>query len=336
MIVFGLQAKATGVWVPNEVIASYVAEHPDKLIGWASVDPNEPDCVERLEHAVGTLGLRGLKLGPAYQHFDPTDRRHWPLFTTAQRLGIPIIWHQGTTFPSQARLRVSSPLALEDVAMEFPELRMIVAHLGHPWEEDLVALIRKAPNVYADISAVPLPAVALLAGDGNGVRVRGHPQAAAGLGLPVRDRGQRHRRPARDVNDIVEGAGLSTVSRRPSTRRSSTRTAKRLPGVGAEPREWHDHVMTIRRPSRPTKISPTMKHSTSSRPPAVLQPPLRLHRPSHQQTGPMKHLGDAGAGTAPPSHDDLAPAPPRPSWGHEWREDSASLQRGLRLIPSSR
>lgn len=153
VVVFGLQARATGVWVPNEVIAGYVHEHPDKLIGWASVDPNDADCVEALEHAVTDLGLRGLKLGPAYQHFDPADRQHWPLFEACQRLGIPIIWHQGTTFPSTARLRVSSPLALEDVAMEFPDLTMIVAHLGHPWEEDLVALIRKAPNMYADISA---------------------------------------------------------------------------------------------------------------------------------------------------------------------------------------
>jgi predicted TIM-barrel fold metal-dependent hydrolase len=153
VVVFGLWAPATGVCVPNELIASYVGEHPEKLVGWASVDPNDPDCVDQLEHAVGSLRLRGLKLGPAYQHFDPTDRRHWPLFASAQRLGIPILWHQGTTFPSRARLRVSSPLALEDVAMDFPDLRMIVAHLGHPWEEDLVALIRKSPNVYADVSA---------------------------------------------------------------------------------------------------------------------------------------------------------------------------------------
>jgi predicted TIM-barrel fold metal-dependent hydrolase len=154
VVVFGLQAKATGVWVPNELVAEYVARDPSKLIGWASVDPNEPDCVEQLDHAVRTLGLQGLKLGPAYQHFDPTDRRHWPLFDRAQELGIPIMWHQGTTFPSLARLRWASPLLLEDVAMDFPDLRMIIAHLGHPWEEDVVALIRKAPNVYADISAV--------------------------------------------------------------------------------------------------------------------------------------------------------------------------------------
>ena len=154
VVVFGLQARASGVWVPNELIAEYVAGHPDKLVGWASVDPNEADCVEQLEHAVTSLGLRGLKLGPAYQHFDPTDRHHWPLFAKAEVLGIPIMWHQGATFPSHARLKWASPIQLEDVAMDFPDLRMIIAHLGHPWEEDVVALIRKAPNVYADISAV--------------------------------------------------------------------------------------------------------------------------------------------------------------------------------------
>ena len=64
------------------------------------------------------------------------------------------MWHQGTTFPSKARLRWANPLQLEDIAMDFPDLRMIIAHLGHPWEEDMVALIRKCPNVYTDISAV--------------------------------------------------------------------------------------------------------------------------------------------------------------------------------------
>jgi uncharacterized protein len=154
VVVFGLQARATGLWVPNEVVAEYVRKHPDKLVGWCSVDPNEPDCVEQLEYCVTELGLKGLKVGPVYQHFDPTDRRHWPLFRKCVELNIPTIWHQGTTFPSAARLRWGTPLQLEDLAMELPDLTMIVAHLGHPWEEDLVALMRKTPNMYADISAV--------------------------------------------------------------------------------------------------------------------------------------------------------------------------------------
>jgi uncharacterized protein len=154
VIVFGLQARAAGIWVPNELIADYVRQHPAKLEGWASVDPNEPDCLEQLTHCVEALGLKGLKLGPVYQHFDPQDRKHWPLFKQCERLGLPILWHQGATFPSKARLKWGLPLQLEDIAMDFPDLKMIVAHLGHPWEEDLIVLLRKCPNLYTDISAL--------------------------------------------------------------------------------------------------------------------------------------------------------------------------------------
>lgn len=154
VVVFGMQAKASGMWVPNELIADYVRAHPEKLEGWASVDPTDPGCVEQLEYCVHTLGLCGLKLGPVYQHFNPQDRAYWPLFKTCQRLGLPIMWHQGTTFPSKARLAWGLPLQLEDIAMDFPDLKMIIAHLGHPWEVDTVVLIRKCPNVYSDISAV--------------------------------------------------------------------------------------------------------------------------------------------------------------------------------------
>ena len=154
VVVFGMQAEPTGIFVPNHLIAEYVATHPDKLIGWASVNPTAPHAIDQLTHCVEDLGLHGLKLGPTYQHFDPTDRAYWDFFRKCAAYGIPIIWHQGTTFPSRARLRWALPLQLEDIAMEFPELRMIIAHLGHPWEEDVVALIRKSLNMYADISAV--------------------------------------------------------------------------------------------------------------------------------------------------------------------------------------
>jgi len=154
VVVFGLQAKASGMWVPNEIIAEYAAAHPDKIEGWASVDPTDPACVEQLEQAVQSLKLKGLKLGPVYQHFDPQDRQYWSLFQKCREYGLPIMWHQGTTFPSAARLKWGLPLQLEDVAMAFPDLRMIIAHLGHPWETDVMVLIRKCPNVYTDISAV--------------------------------------------------------------------------------------------------------------------------------------------------------------------------------------
>lgn len=154
VIVFGLRAKATGYNAPNEIIAEYVRQHPDKLEGWASIDPNDADCLEQLRYCVDELGLRGLKVGPVYQHFDPRDRAYWPLFAECERRDLPVMIHMGTTYPSKARLEFAKPLLLEQLIMAHPGLRMIVAHLGHPWEEDTVALIRKSPRVYADISAL--------------------------------------------------------------------------------------------------------------------------------------------------------------------------------------
>jgi uncharacterized protein len=154
VVVFGLKAPRAGIDVPNEVVAEYAAAHRDRVVGWASVDPNDQDCVGQLEYAARELGLRGLKLGPVYQHFDPTDHRHFPLWAKAVELGIPTIWHQGTTFPRDAPLKWANPIQLEEIALAFPQLVMIVAHLGHPWETETVVTIRKQPNMYADVSAI--------------------------------------------------------------------------------------------------------------------------------------------------------------------------------------
>jgi len=153
VVVFGLAARPVGIDVPNDVIAAYVNEHPEKLEGWASVNPAEPDALDELQRCVEDLGLRGVKLGPVYQHWDPRDRQYWPFFERCNAYGLPLLFHQGTTFPSRARLEWGKPLQLEPLAMAFPDMRMIIAHMGHPWEDDVIALIRKAPNVWADISA---------------------------------------------------------------------------------------------------------------------------------------------------------------------------------------
>ena len=97
---FGLQAKAVGVWVPNEVIADYVKQHPEKLEGWASVDPTQPDHMEQLDYCVNELGLKGLKLGPVYQHFDPQDRKYWPLFKSARSSGCRSCGTRARPFPA--------------------------------------------------------------------------------------------------------------------------------------------------------------------------------------------------------------------------------------------
>lgn len=154
VIVFAIQAPFTGIRVPQELISQFVKQHADRFVGWCSVDPNDPDCVDQLTYCVNDLGLRGLKLGPVYQNFDPQDPRHLPLFKQAEKLGIPVNWHQGTSFVRPGPLKYSNPIALEDIAVACPDLRMVISHMGHPWETECIVLIRKHPNLYADTSAL--------------------------------------------------------------------------------------------------------------------------------------------------------------------------------------
>ncbi len=153
-IVFGLHAKHVGLFVPNDFIADYVSQNPHKLLGFASVDPNDKNYLEELQRSIEDLKLCGLKIGPTYQNYHPMDDRMHPIYEYCQRNLLPIMIHQGTTFPRKARLKYADPLQLEDVALAYPDLKMIIAHLGHPWIAETIVLIRKHPNLYTDLSAL--------------------------------------------------------------------------------------------------------------------------------------------------------------------------------------
>jgi uncharacterized protein len=153
-IVLGFRARHVGVLVPNEYVASYVGRHPEKLIGFCSVDPHDADAVEQLDHAVTRLGLRGLKVGPIYQNIHPQDERFLALMARAEALGVPVLIHQGTTFCSNVSLELANPILLQPIALKFPKLRMLIAHMGHPWIAETLVLIRKHPHFYSDISAL--------------------------------------------------------------------------------------------------------------------------------------------------------------------------------------
>lgn len=154
VVVLGIVAPYSGINVSQEVIRDFVQAHPEKYVGWCSVDPNDPDCIDQLVHYVQDWGMRGLKVGPIYQNWNPQVKQHWSLFKKAEQLGIPVNIHQGTSFVRPGPLKYANPILLEDIALACPELRMIVSHLGHPWEAECVALIRKHPNLYANVSAL--------------------------------------------------------------------------------------------------------------------------------------------------------------------------------------
>ena len=153
VIVFGLRAHHSGLRVPNEYIAAYAASHPQKVIGFGAIDPAVDPIDETLDEIV-RLKLRGVKLGPIYQNIHPADPRMMKVYQFCQAHQLPIMIHQGTTFVRTGPLKYALPILLEDIAVEFPELRMIIAHLGHPWIADTLVLIRKHPHLYSDISAL--------------------------------------------------------------------------------------------------------------------------------------------------------------------------------------
>ena len=153
-IVFGGKARLSGVWVDDRYVADYVAAHPDTLLGFLSVDPTQEGWQQEMIAGHRELGLRGIKLLPMYAGFRPDDERLDPLWRYAAEHGLPVLLHTGTTFVAQAPLECTLPRHLDVVATRFPTVKIILAHLGHPYEGECVAVIRKHPSVYADVSAL--------------------------------------------------------------------------------------------------------------------------------------------------------------------------------------
>jgi len=154
-IVFGLQARAAGMMVPNDEVAQFVHDLDRPAVGFMSVDPMTQGALAEIERCHSDLGLKGIKLGPIYQGTSPLHPNFLRVFALAERLELPVMIHQGAIFTNAGRLSDARPILLDDVAIAFPELRMVIAHLGHPWVHETVTVMRRHPNLYADTSALP-------------------------------------------------------------------------------------------------------------------------------------------------------------------------------------
>ena len=142
--------RAGGVIVSNEEVKKLVDMYPDRLIGFAGVDPRREDAAEVLEKAFTELEMKGLKLSPAMQYFMPGDPLMKPLYEICLRYNKPILFEAGMTWVKNSPSKYSNPLNFEDVAIEYPELRMCLGHFGWPWTRETAMLILKYPNLYAD------------------------------------------------------------------------------------------------------------------------------------------------------------------------------------------
>jgi uncharacterized protein len=153
-VVFGLRAAATGWLVSNDAVAEHVRRAPERLVFFASIDPAEPDFMEELHRSHQDLACQGVKLSPIYQGVHPLDKRYYEIYRYCQRHGLPVVTHMATTFASGTPLDYARPAYMDQVSVDFPDLKIVLAHLGHPWEGEAIAVIRKQPNVFADLSAL--------------------------------------------------------------------------------------------------------------------------------------------------------------------------------------
>lgn len=152
-VTFGLAASQAGVRTPNSFVAEFVAQLTTPTIAFASIDPLDADWREQLEEAI-TLGFQGVKLYPVLALFDPLAPNFNEFYQLVVANGLVVLWHMGATPSPIGRLSITQPLIVDEIARRHPSLVQILAHMGHPWQRDTNVVLRKNPNVFADVSGV--------------------------------------------------------------------------------------------------------------------------------------------------------------------------------------
>ncbi|MBI3273233.1 MAG: amidohydrolase [Planctomycetes bacterium] len=146
----------------NDWISAYCKDHRDRLIPVGSLHPaHVKDARAAVDRLLGDLGIRMVKIHPPHQLFYPNAYREGlgaleVLYRRCEEAAVPVMFHTGTSIFAGARVKYGDPIHLDDVAVDFPRLRMLLAHAGRPlWTETAVFLARRHPNVWLDLSSIP-------------------------------------------------------------------------------------------------------------------------------------------------------------------------------------
>ena len=146
--------------IPNEEVAEAAARNRDMMIAFASIDPHKGRMGARdARRLIAEHGVRGFKFHPTMQGFEPYDRMAWPLYEVIAEHGLPAIFHSGHSGigsgmrrGGRLRLADSNPMLLDDVAIDFPDMQIVVAHPSWPWQDEALSLCLHKPNVWIDLS----------------------------------------------------------------------------------------------------------------------------------------------------------------------------------------
>jgi uncharacterized protein len=160
-VVFTVDAETvTGrASAPNEEIAAAAAANDDVLIPFASVDPHRPNAADEVRRLIRDHDVRGFKFHPNIQAFFPNDDVFYPIYAAIEEAGVPALFHTGhsgigTGLPGGGgiRLKYSNPMYVDDVAVDFPELKIVLAHPSFPWQDEAISVALHKQQVYIDLS----------------------------------------------------------------------------------------------------------------------------------------------------------------------------------------
>lgn len=143
-----------GPLISNDEVVSVVRRFPDRFVGVASVNLFKPmEAIRELRRCINDLGFKGLRIVQWLWNLPPTDRRYYPLYAECIELDIPVclqVGHTGPLCPSEPGRPIPY---IDEVAIEFPELRIVCGHIGYPWTTEMIAVATKHLNVFIDTSA---------------------------------------------------------------------------------------------------------------------------------------------------------------------------------------
>jgi len=146
--------------ITNEEIAELAHKHSDVAIPFASVDPHRgAEGVAMAKRLIKDYGVKGFKFHPSVQEFAPNDRMAYPLYEAIAEAKLPALFHTGQTGVGAGtrggggiRLKYSNPMLLDDVAADFPDMPIVLAHPSFPWQEEALSVATHKPQVYIDLS----------------------------------------------------------------------------------------------------------------------------------------------------------------------------------------
>jgi predicted TIM-barrel fold metal-dependent hydrolase len=160
-VVFTVDERLTGrPPIPNEEIAAFAAENSDFMLAFASVDPARgTEAVDEARRLIAAGGICGFKFHPPLQQFHANDKFAYPLYEVIAEAKLPALFHTGHSGIGTGmrggggiRLKYGNPMDIDDVAVDFPDMPIILAHPSFPWQDEAISVCLHKPQVYIDLS----------------------------------------------------------------------------------------------------------------------------------------------------------------------------------------